>query len=494
MTTDREQLAAAASSWVHAALRKLRDGHVVPRPRYDPHVRMGTNMDGALIRSISATDDLETLIEAVVPRFRPDGTSSLPRDSEVLYTTSLIEACATRVNRLGTALHDDHPELDDLVGEFVESVLSDTVEVVCCRVVGHLGTSTEEVLALADVEVIPIRGDEISTDRNLYATLRTLVPACGRADGLEPHETFGSEPVSLVVTRSDVETGHSPATLDNPETMQRRIDDMLLALDLLFGGTAHSIFDIIGSSREVSGVPPRRTLFQTGPVSRLWYQRPVRIADTDTQAIAAVRALVAATKVAPTSRVVPPMRYALRRFVGAKFEPDLYDGIVSLVISLEASLLPDDPSDIGANLSRRCADLISTEQDSHQDVMRDIKLFYSVRSDVTHGRQLDENRIVAKLRRVSKVGGDIHDRDVIVHATDRLRELTRRALLCRLVLGSGDEPAWPFETGKRAGEMTAAFESPATLADWRSKWQAWGADNGVPWVTEAVGPLARWQS
>ena len=71
-------------------------------------------------------------------------------------------------------------------------------------------------------------------------------------------------------------------------------------------------------------------------------------------------------------------------------------------------------------------------------------------------------------------------------AVDRLRDLVRRAILCRLALATGEDPIWPLADDQGVDE---ALSDDAMRVEWRNAWRAVLATFDAEFAADPAPPL-----
>ncbi len=472
-----ERLRVAARAWVYAALAQLQLVNVIPRPPFDPHARCGVNFFGEHLADVPVGELYQAMNEASA-RFAPSTPGGLPDDFENLYTYSLLEACVSEVNIRGTVGRLDHPELEPIIDEFVEAVRSAEAHVAVCRVVGHLSTADEHAMHIGDVQVLPVVADSPYADRRQRQLITSIIPTASRE-----YDQVGdtlSSPTSLIVATRRCRAGVRPETTDAPIALRRQVDELLLALDLAFGGTFHSVREICGPTRRVSGVP---TTFDAAPPTTLsvfWHRRVVRLEAGASVSIPAVIRLVSDAAGPIDRETVHPLRYALHRFVRSKYEHSALDAMAELAISLDSALLEGDITRGKREaLGTRTSLLLYSASESQFEIKSDVLACYTVRNSVAHGDKLELREIANCLRSVSTVPGGAADLEVLATALDRFRDLTRRALLARLILAASEAAGWPVPTQRNDPIAKTTFATEDLHSAWRRQVHDWLGTHGL---------------
>ena len=116
----------------------------------------------------------------------------------------------------------------------------------------------------------------------------------------------------------------------------------------------------------------------------------------------------------PRIQEFPQIDLALHRYSG---ESAQYGGVIELMISLEAVLVPETEG-IAFRLSQRVANLLGRDAPSRNELFKQIKDFYGLRSKIVHGAKFRLKEITA------------------AQLVDDLREITRRVLLSIMALAA----------------------------------------------------------
>jgi hypothetical protein len=166
--------------------------------------------------------------------------------------------------------------------------------------------------------------------------------------------------------------------------------------------------------------------------------------------------------------VVHPLEMAVLKFTGTFSSNGWFENMVDLSTALEAALSGTDRTDIALRISLRAAALLSSEADMPSTIFADLKKLYALRSSLVHGAvvlQKDMDNWTTSLS-VAREGATPRMRvDLMV---DRLRDLVRRSILARLVLG--DQGKWPLRGEQPPVDQLMA--DPAIAKEWRDVWHA----------------------
>ena len=175
-----------------------------------------------------------------------------------------------------------------------------------------------------------------------------------------------------------------------------------------------------------------------------------------------------------------------RSFRGA----DWRDNLLDLSTALEACLTPPK-EEIGLTLRTRAAHLLAHD-DSEQaaSIYDDIDDLYNLRSDIVHGNPKPRKEL-AKLW--EERGYDqLFERDKVHLLLDRWRDIVRRAIAARLLLGDSllGAPLWPFvPVGGKQIKVDRFLVRADSRAEWRERIVTGAAAYGLPLLADPAAPL-----
>jgi hypothetical protein len=136
---------------------------------------------------------------------------------------------------------------------------------------------------------------------------------------------------------------------------------------------------------------PELPLFPTGPESDILAE--------DLDRASALSLLIPETAIEkPRTRA----DFVIRRFIAASAHEDEAEAIFDYVIALEALLVPDAHTEVSYRVSVHGARYLATDTLSRQEVLRDLKTLYGIRSRLAHGSGPDAKSDLHELRRKAR--------------------------------------------------------------------------------------------
>jgi hypothetical protein len=194
------------------------------------------------------------------------------------------------------------------------------------------------------------------------------------------------------------------------------------------------------------------------------------------------------------AKTVPAVTVAIWRY-GQSFRSSSWrDTVLDLATALEACLGQGTKGEIGLTLRTRAAHLLAHD-DSQQanDIYTDVEDLYTLRSDIIHGNGRYRN----DLPTLWKARGYAHplESDSLHVLLDRWREIVRRSIAARLMLGDGMRlgdgttgPAlWPF-TGPDVKVDRFLVRRDGRDA-WRERIVSGASSYGLALLADAAPPL-----
>jgi hypothetical protein len=187
---------------------------------------------------------------------------------------------------------------------------------------------------------------------------------------------------------------------------------------------------------------------------------------------------------------LPAIVIAIRRYSRSHRLALWQDTVLELATALEACLGPSDKrQEIGLTLRTRAAHLLAhDDSEQAETIYRDLTDLYNMRSDIIHGNP-EWTRTPEKLW-TDRGYAHIFERDRTHVLLDRWRDIVRRAITARLLLGDatlGDGALWPL-----SGEEPPV-DRLLTRRDRRDEWRARIVDGaaayGLPLLADAAPPL-----
>lgn len=454
----KPSFAPAAHAFLTAAFHLLHENRVLPASAQLRQLEHFLDYDGSAIESLPAYQALHAEILSTY------GNGDLDDFTVSLYLSYFLEACISECTYAGA-----YDPGGDAVGKVVtelHDVLSGSAAYVLARRVSHLTTTDEQPVTIGDIEVVPHTG----SPRQL---LQKAIPRAGNEWHCHRPQNYGP-PVSLVVVREPVD----PADQHTDRGLRKKLDRFLLAVVLATGATVRSQYEFTGTDHAVTHIPASFRQLATDhhiPTAR----RIAKLTGSETVAYAALNELLDNPSVRREGMVRSSLAAALDRFTRLDSSVDPFDQLVDLATVLEGALLGGDKGEgITLRLASRASALLATEGDPAPEIYNDVRELYGLRSTIVHGADLTKTGFLKKLRTISTVT-EVDESGILValdHAVDRLRDITRRALLARLCLatqpnnaGSGEPPSppWPI-AGRTAVDATLSGDSSRIA--WRAHW------------------------
>ena len=464
MATDAE-IRAAARTFIASAFAALREEHVIPTPIYHPYVAVGRDYFGDTIRGAAGHAELERLLDETYPERFAEPLKRRHAEFASGYIFSFLEAAIARCARQEWSgnFDPDSTAVDETIDELLAVLATATNEIVCCRHVSHLTTTSGEEVQLNDVTVVPETEMRELTDR-IQREVRGAARVWNRDDP-RPY----APPHSLLIVR---EISDDPAPYDVAERLSRRLERFLLLASLLTAGTMQSVYEIAGATTLVARMNPIMNTFRAG-----WFggrvRRTVRLSGDQAEAFAAIDQVIDAAEVKREGMAATSFDVALAKFNRSHSEDNPYEHLVDLATTLEAALIGAERETEGLTLRLRgrLAALLATDDDPAETLFADVGHLYGLRSKLVHGGQISQKELHKAITKISTVPTETVSEYrfgvAVGHAVDRMRDLVRRAILARLCLAAGPDALWPF-----AGDINvdAVLADDAKRKLWRSRW------------------------
>lgn len=472
------ELADAAHAFIAAGFGVLRKDHVIPAPVFHPYIEVGRDYFGPEIMALPEFRTLgERLNEAHPERFA-DPRGRRHAEFPNTYIFSLLEACVARCAKAG-----DYDPASAAVGEsideFLTVLMTPAYEVVCCRFVSHLTTSSGSEVEIGDVTVVPDHPDEFGAlERRVQEEIRGAASAWNREDP-RPYDP----PHSLLVTRDVTD---DPEPYEVARRLSGRLERFLLLARLLTSGTVQSAYEVTGSTTLVTRIRPLMSTFRKGMLDTL-VRRTVRLTGDEGAAFKRLDELIDAADIVRTGMIATSFDVALSKFYRSHSADNPYEHLVDLATALEAILAggEGDNEALTFRLRSRVAALLAADGDPVGALFDDVKELYGLRSKLVHGgqiRELDLRRIIGRVSTVPAESIETRFGVAIGYAVDRMRDLVRRSILARLCLASEPGALWPFSGDT---PVDALLADDATRVAWRARWHERLAALGVE---SAAGP------
>lgn len=475
-----EDVRAAATAFLSAAFTVLEEQRVVPRPRWDPYLRVGRDYWGPDLMFLPEFKRFEQVLNTHFSERFDKPLGARGREFPNGYAFGLLEACIARLTVRDEAFDSESATVRTCIDELLRTLAAPEHEVACCRLVSHMTTGDGAPAEIGNVTVVPISVTPSSAWRDIDDQLEQVIPAATVAFNRD-RPLAHDPPESLLVVR-----GRSAA--DSFEEMTRlssEIDRFMMLIRLLFAGTAEPFFEVRGETQLVRYVSPVFAQFRRSRRSLI--RRTTRLSAADSAPISALGELIDTLGVERTNMVVTSFDMALLKFSSSYLGEPWFEQVVDLSTALEAVLSGTHKEDIGLRLRSRASALLSGPGDPGRDIFQDVGELYGLRSELVHGGTLKLKRVRKALQRLATPSAGMMEGVQVALGVDRLRDLVRRAILARIILASGYEPLWPLR-GDVA--VDAALAEDAERDRWRSTWREELAAIGAASAADRARPAA----
>lgn len=247
----------------------------------------------------------------------------------------------------------------------------------------------------------------------------------------------------------------------------------LTALRLVTAATIVRSVEMRGQPGWVHTHPPFAEVADRGPGTH--WRRVGVVEPADIPGVEALARVVCDLEARP-SKKVPSIILALHRFNRVHRVSSWQDLVVDLSIGLEAALSSADRrEDLTLALKSRAAHLLASRDDRAADIFADLGDLMTIRGKVVHGVVVEESDWAKVFTRRGIDQSFAWDRLEV--AIDRWRDLLRRAILARLMLGEtgGPGPApWPLRGG--GVSVDGVLVDAAGRREWRRQARSRAAD------------------
>ncbi|MFF2189720.1 hypothetical protein [Streptomyces sp. NPDC058155] len=448
-----------------AAWARLHKERVVPRPVFHPYVEVGRDYFGDSVMPLAEYRALEDAIAASHPRF-DDREPLHERVFPGPLIFSFLETFIAQLTRAREEFSPDGPAAEQSLDDLVQAVHADTFEVACCRVVSHLTTPDGNPVEFNGVRVEPVVSPPEGHDGELRRIVSTVIPGAASAFGRDWPQGY-APPESVLIAR---DSGARPFDLAEPLT--RRIERFMLLVRLLKPSTSESMTEVQGATHTVREFTPVVLRFRgAGPALGSPMQRAARVitlATDDVCRVDGLGRLLATAERPQTGMAFTSFGVALQKFLLSFHSHGWPEQIVDLATAFEATLSGKEKDDVTLRLKTRASTLLSTCGDPAEHIFKDVGVIYGLRSKLVHGGDMTDKALLKEVRKISTIPEGLHDRVVVAHAVERLRDLVRRGLLARICLAAGDTPLWPLD-GDTA--VDAAMVDDLSRKTWRQAWR-----------------------
>lgn len=469
----------AAEKYLDAVFGQLTDLRVLPRSRYEPWLRVGTDYEGWA--AMAHEGPLIAALEAALPwRFKASARRRFPREFGSQWCFSLLHAAVAAATRAEDRYQSSSTSVQQTIEEFLGelpkapkhrlAVLASDFEIPTAGAGGSPLEDTSTGLSFLDVGNASERALEKLIPGSGYLVDRSDAFAFPGSTAVVWTDTVGWLDESVAVSR-----------------LQGRFNDFLTGVRITTGSSAHALVAVWGSP---SPVDPNRATIQVMPhagAMRMTY-RPVELTS---EFVAKIGRLVRGDLGAVLhAEGDSDLRFAIARLNRVYGDHTLgpLDKLLELGMGLEAALGGPDRADIALRLRLRSAMLLGSSEDPAERVFDAVKVLYDLRSKVVHGDPAVGKDLVKSIGRVRTSVTSTLTGEQLQVMSDRYSDLLRRAVAARLALGAGTTPLWPWQ-GKTP-DIDRLLATPSDLAAMRRRINDYWRRRGIPSATAPATPIS----
>ena len=411
------------------------------------------------------------------------------REFASMFIHNVLQTCVARATELGDSEVLPDTVLDQAIDDLIVSLDESGEEVFAARTVSHIGTQDGVPLTIGGVTIAPVIAEPSRFRQTLASVYRGIAFGAGQFVVNENLMTF-DDPVAVISTTG---TYDMTPTRDGYGGVSSKLHRLLMGLRLLWGATCDANVEVrggVGPIRSHSlhfeqvSLVPAKALLGHGQL-----QRPVLLAAEDEGRLGALTELLKQIDVGDEDKFLTSMRSAYYRYWVSFQGEAWFDQLVDLATALEGALAGTTKTEVVLRLRSRASALLATDADPAGAIFRDIGTLYDIRSAVVHGGSLSQKDLKKKIMSISTIPANDPLGLATDRAVDRLRDLVRRALLCRLALADGKAPLWPLNRDDGVDEKLANAQ---TRELWRTSWRQRFASFGAGFAAEpAPAPLDR---
>lgn len=466
VTDPESPVAASARAFLAEAWPKLHQLGVVPPSPYRRHLRVGRDYFGGDVMPLPAYTALEKAIEAAYPRFS-EQTALPDRDFAGTYIFPFLETFIARLAKTRQEFAADSPVVTEVIRDLEAGLAADDYEVVCCRAVSHMTTSSGQPVEFTNVRVEPVDAPAHGHTRRLLEIVEGALPG-GAHTYIDTDLHMYAPPEVVVIARG------SQPTLENLNNMvSQRIERFLLLVRLLKQGASESMFEVQGSGNPVRPPQPRLVQFRgAGPVYFTFTPlaaRDIVLSVDDVHRVDGLDTLLAGVGGNQPGMIFTSLGMALNKFLLSYHSFAWFEQVVDLATAFEAAMSGLSTTDVTLRLRTRASSLLATASDPAAAIFNDIKVLYGLRSKLVHGGSMPLKSLLREIGKLSTLPTGVTHGEMPAHAVERLRDLVRRAILARTCLASGAAPLWPINL-ESDDQVDAALADDAGRAKWRDAW------------------------
>jgi hypothetical protein len=456
---------------VHELLRQ----QALPLRPNRPHLSVGEDYEGPQIMALGSFKAFSAFLTETYPETFATKRDPDKQEFTNSYVFNFLEsAIAMSFNASSQVILNKHA-VSKVMMELKEVLEGGLVEIQAMRFLSNVSTSEPEI----DFGGIRLMATEKDTfERNSLAVRE--IPGAARL--LSENRRFVYDPPHAWLTKSQRTSTENV----NPTRLllTRELSRYQTALCLYSGATINPHFEISGTKTIFSPTNVQLDDFLIAPMGNIM-KRGLEVSRLDIKPVTQIANWLAYGSQVSRDIIATPIGVAISKFSGASSFSSGFERIIDLMTALEALLLKDNETEsIGLRLRTRAAILLCTEKDSATTIARDLGALYSVRSILVHGSTLKQQKLANALAKISSVAAqpDFSGRFGIQLdlAADRLRDLTRRAILMRLALNVAPASSWTFEISPDLDELALDPEVGVILNTlWRSTMQEIGANKSI---------------
>lgn len=448
-----------AKTFLVEAFERLKVLPVLPRSRYSPDILVGSDYEGGVLESCPSFSPLEQAIRQTFSfRFEDDAAKS-NLEFPHLYIYDFAESAVRRCTLNGDPYDAGARGALDGVDEFIGVLEAPNVTAAACRVVQHLTTHDDGPMSIDEITVHPATGWDtlLEIDR--------IIPGMSLALPREPPLSLMS-PSSVVYSATDTDGKPSTAA----ESSSRRIARFLQAVRLYGCSTASTEVEIRGQTTRIGRMSPHSREFLFRGDMNVVLQRPTVLENHHSVPLATMSKLLARTDALGEGKLVASWDVALARFDKSHQNPVWHENLVDLATALEATLIGDGEENTALmlRLRQRAATLLGCKEDPPSAIYDDIGILYGLRSTLVHGGNLSLKSLRKKLKKISTTAEGAPDGVLAEMGVDRLKDITRRAILARLCLSIGTDAPWPHSSKV---QVDRHLSDERERTKWRMAWQ-----------------------
>lgn len=236
---------------------------------------------------------------------------------------------------------------------------------------------------------------------------------------------------------------------------------------------------------------PEEHVHHTGFIESRW-RRVAKITQAELQGLSALTAKFDRLDPDDPTQALPAIVVAMRRYARSfRTNTTWQDSVLDLATALEACLGPSNKEEIGLTLRTRAAHLLAhNDSEQAEEIYTDVRDLYGLRSDIIHGKGKLTKDLAALW--ADRNYSHVLEHDRLHVLLDRWREIVRRAICARLLLGDdriGTAP-WPLKpVGGKETQVDLALVRRDQRDAWRKHIVATADAYGFPLMARKAPPL-----